>query len=109
MNKCQTILRSAAAHQLERDAGAERADRARCRVGGFGDRKLPTARSSSRQKGRALSRPALLGRLLSDLIIVRFGPPCGLKSDISQGPRMGWTGRAPAPNGSQSAPGAWEE
>jgi hypothetical protein len=35
----------------------------------------------------------------SDLINVRFAPLCGLKSDISRGPRMGWTGRAPAPNG----------
>src|ERR1700746_1082048 len=36
-------------------------------------------------------------------------PLCGLKSDVSRGPRMGWTGRAPAPNGSQSAPGACQE
>src|SRR5215831_11438544 len=42
----------------------------------------------------------------SDLINVRFGP---LKSDISRGPRMGWTGRAPAPNDSQSAWGACQE
>src|SRR5689334_22945385 len=39
----------------------------------------------------------------SDLLNVYFGLLCGLKSDISQGPRMGWTGRAPAPNDSQSA------
>src|SRR6201987_2451383 len=38
-----------------------------------------------------------------------FGSLCGLKSDISRRPRMGWTGRAPAPNGSQSAPGACQE
>jgi transposase len=38
-----------------------------------------------------------------------FGSLFGLKSDISRGPRMGWTGRAPAPNGSQSAPGACQE
>src|SRR6201987_540360 len=45
----------------------------------------------------------------SDLINVRFVSFCGLKSDISRGPRMGWTGRAPAPNGSQSALGACQE
>ena len=43
------------------------------------------------------------------IINVRFGPLCGLKSDISRGPRMGWSGRASAPNGSQSAPGACQE
>jgi len=65
MNKSQTILRSAAAHQLERDAAAERADRARCRVGGFGDRKLPTARSRHAKKAAPSPGPALLGRLLA--------------------------------------------
>jgi hypothetical protein len=34
-----------------------------------------------------LSRPCHARAFISDLIIVRFGPPCGLKSDISQGPR----------------------
>src|SRR4029453_19055796 len=45
----------------------------------------------------------------SGLLNVCFGPLCGLKSDISRGPRMGWTGRAPAPHGFQSAPGACQE
>src|SRR5262249_5032441 len=45
----------------------------------------------------------------SDLINVRFGPLCGLALDISRGPRMGWTGRAPAPNDSQIAWGACQE
>src|SRR5215831_12838909 len=39
----------------------------------------------------------------------RIGPLCGFKSYISRGPRMGWTGRAPAPNDSQSAWGACQE
>src|SRR5215475_6593940 len=43
------------------------------------------------------------------MLSVCFGPFCGLKSNICRGPRMGWTGRAPAPNGSQSAPGACQE
>src|SRR6201987_5319748 len=33
----------------------------------------------------------------------RFAPDNGLMSDVAPLPRMGWTGRAPAPNGSQSA------
>jgi len=37
---------------------------------------------------------------ISDLIIVRFGPPCGLKSDISQRPRSARTGcEQPRQNG----------
>jgi hypothetical protein len=36
-------------------------------------------------------------------------PESGLKSEVVTYPRMGWTGRAPAPNGSQSAPGACQE
>ena len=33
---------------------------------------------------------------------VRLGAHSGLKSDIARGPRMGWTGRAPAPNRSEN-------
>src|SRR5262249_30267153 len=42
--------------------------------------------------------------------LLQHNPPeSGLKSDIVGCPRMGWTGRAPAPNGFQSAPGACQE
>jgi hypothetical protein len=42
--------------------------------------------------GRALIKPRLVN---SDLINVRFGPLCGLKSDISRGPRSAQTRTSP--------------
>jgi hypothetical protein len=36
---------------------------------------------------------------------VRFEAHCGLKSDFAPSPKMGWTGRAPAPNRSESERG----
>jgi uncharacterized membrane protein YeaQ/YmgE (transglycosylase-associated protein family) len=52
---------------------------------------------------RACTHKIAIGDI--DLINVRFGPLCGLRSDITRSPRMGWTGRAPTPNGSQSERG----